>query len=124
MSWFDYKASQVLEHEDYSFAALLMAAMRRADNDNLSKLKEAWPELWQELSERYRLPGGYIGQEAQAHTRLRCTACGWNGELGVLYPTRFGCPECHRKGPTLRWELVISSSTPGERMNGGEEEGV
>jgi hypothetical protein len=121
MTWFDYRASQELEREDYSFAALIMAAMRRADNDNATKLREAWPALWEELDERYHAPGGYIGQECEGHTRLHCMACGWKGEFGVAYPTRFGCPQCRQHGSSLRYELVVSPSGSEERMNGGQE---
>jgi hypothetical protein len=48
---------------DPPFSALIMAAMRRADTDNLHKLKLAFPEIWSELDERYWTPGGLIASE-------------------------------------------------------------
>ncbi len=45
------------------FYALIQAAMRTADTDNLEKLKEAWPEVWRELQDRYNAPDGYLPGE-------------------------------------------------------------
>jgi len=42
------------------FYALIMAAMRGADTDNLDKLRAAFPEVYRELRERYNAPGGQI----------------------------------------------------------------
>ena len=58
MSRYDYQRSQKLQAEP--FYALLMAAMRRADTDNLRKLQTAWPRVWQELQKRHRALGGYL----------------------------------------------------------------
>jgi len=63
VSYHEYKASQKLEMEDVPFYAIIMAAMRRADDNNLDKLKQAWPEIWDELFARYHAPGGKIGEE-------------------------------------------------------------
>ena len=52
-----------LEAEDISFYALIQAAMRRADTINLEMLKGCWPEVWEELLERYNTPGGYLKEE-------------------------------------------------------------
>jgi hypothetical protein len=60
MSLFDYRVSQQLEMQDVPFYALIMAAMRRADTDNVERLRHAWPEVWAELSARYHAPGGVI----------------------------------------------------------------
>lgn len=63
MSLFDYKASQQIAAEDYPFYALIMAAMRKADSTNERKLREAWPEVWEELFTRYNAPGGLLPEE-------------------------------------------------------------
>jgi len=49
--------------EDTPFYALIQAAMRRADTNNLEMLKDCWPEVWKELQERYDTPGGYLKEE-------------------------------------------------------------
>lgn len=64
MSYFDYQASHQLDIDDVPFYALIMAAMRRADTDNLEKLKEAFPETWVELDARYHAPGGRLPNES------------------------------------------------------------
>lgn len=63
MSLYDYKRSMTLG--DVPFYALIMAAMRRADTQNLAKLKDAWPLVWQELDQRYHAPGGYLPREME-----------------------------------------------------------
>ncbi len=63
MSLHSYNVSRDLMKGDPPFSALIMAAMRRADTDNLHKLKLAFPEIWSELDERYWTPGGLIASE-------------------------------------------------------------
>jgi hypothetical protein len=58
MSLYDYKTSQKIAAEDYLFYALIMAAMRQADTNNVIKLKSAFPDTWAELERRYHAPGG------------------------------------------------------------------
>lgn len=60
MSLFDYQESLKIAKEDYSFYALIMAAMRRADDENLPKLQTAFPQQWIELQARYHAPGGVL----------------------------------------------------------------
>lgn len=38
----------------------LRAAMLKADSTNLPKLKDVWPDVWEELSVRYNAPGGLL----------------------------------------------------------------
>jgi hypothetical protein len=57
MSLYDYRESQGIHG---SFYALIMAAMRKADTNNLRLLKAAFPEVWDELSKRYNARGGMI----------------------------------------------------------------
>lgn len=66
MSLYDYRASQRIEVADYSFYALIMAAMRQADTHNSAKLERAFPEIRAELVARYNAPGGLIGDEVEA----------------------------------------------------------
>jgi len=63
MSLFDYKQSLVLGVGDPSFGALVMAAMRKADSRNSEALRKAFPELWDELAQRYDAPGGVLDED-------------------------------------------------------------
>ena len=60
MSRFDYEASKKIMIEDPPFYGLIMAAMRKADFNNLFSLTSAFPEVWDELQERYNAPGGIL----------------------------------------------------------------
>jgi len=40
-----------------------MAAMRQADSDNMSKLRLMWPELYDEMLQRYNAPGGILVED-------------------------------------------------------------
>lgn len=59
---YDYIKSQKLTDEP--FYALIMAAMRGADDVNLAKLKAAFPDVWEELHARYHAPGGKLPSDA------------------------------------------------------------
>ena len=63
MSLYDYRQSQKIAAEDHPFYALIMAAMRKADTDNIAKLQRAFPEVWSELFQRYHAPGGLLPHE-------------------------------------------------------------
>lgn len=63
MSFYDYRASEKLAALDTPFYALIMAAARRADTDNLELLERAWPDTIAELRERYNAPGGFLPGE-------------------------------------------------------------
>lgn len=65
MSLYDYQVSQKLT--DPPFYALIMAAMRKADDVNAAKLRYAWPEVWHELESRYHAPGGLLAGEEVEH---------------------------------------------------------
>ena len=60
MSLYDYRKSLKLGMDNTPFYALIMAAMIRADSNNLSKLCAAFPEVWAELKARYNAPGGVV----------------------------------------------------------------
>lgn len=63
MSLHAYKVSQEISKENPPFSALIMAAMRKADTQNAVKLRLAFPEIYDELEERYWTPGGLIASE-------------------------------------------------------------
>lgn len=63
MSHFDYQASKNLLREDPPFAALIMAAMRKADSPNAARLEFAFPRIARELQDRYDAPGGLLPEE-------------------------------------------------------------
>jgi hypothetical protein len=65
MSRRDYLNSQELSKNSKSFASLIMAALRRADSTNAKLLRTAWPEICDELQERYNTPGGYTKKELE-----------------------------------------------------------
>jgi len=60
MSLYDYNVSREIESKGYPFYALLMAAIRQADSDNLVKLRDAFPEVFRELNLRYNAGGGIL----------------------------------------------------------------
>jgi hypothetical protein len=45
------------------FYTLIMAAMREADADNMEALQAAFPDVWDELHQRYNSPGGKLEGE-------------------------------------------------------------
>jgi hypothetical protein len=81
MSLHEYEVSLNISARDYPFYALIMAAFRKADSDNLGKLRCAFPLTWNEFIERYNAPGGLLEGE------LPKTPCpdtsGWLEDEGV-----------------------------------------
>jgi len=65
MSLYDYKIGLEIAAQDYPFYSLIQAAMRQADTENLGRLKQAWPNIWEELKARYNAPGGLLLGEAK-----------------------------------------------------------
>lgn len=63
MSRYGYEFSQKPDLAVGPFDGLIMAAMRRADTDNLERLKLAFPDLWVEFQARYWAPGGLLPGE-------------------------------------------------------------
>ena len=43
-----------------AFYSLIQAAMRIADEENLQKLQQGWPEVWTNLANRHNAPGGIL----------------------------------------------------------------
>lgn len=65
MSLYDYRKSLEIgagkeTDGDPPFAALIMAAMRKADGDNIVILKVAFHDIWAELQARYHAPDGRL----------------------------------------------------------------
>lgn len=73
MSLHGYHYSLKLAEKDPPFEALIMAAMRKADSDNILRLRAAFPRIWREIQERYNAPGGIIESDgiADHETALR-----------------------------------------------------
>lgn len=63
MGLHEYQQSIELGKLDPPFYALIMAAMRKADTDNMAALERAFPAVAVELRLRYNAPGGLIGRE-------------------------------------------------------------
>jgi len=70
MSFHEYAVAARLFREDVPFYALIMAAMSKstcgrptADPDNAYKLRTMFPDVWDELHERDRTPGGRLKNE-------------------------------------------------------------
>ncbi|MCB0072521.1 MAG: hypothetical protein KDE20_13725 [Caldilineaceae bacterium] len=60
MSHYDYIKSQEIGARDFPFYALIMAAIRQADANNLQKLRAMWPNVVDEFAARYTAPGGVL----------------------------------------------------------------
>lgn len=65
MSKRDYEISRDLAAMDPPFYAIVMAAMRKADDTNMRKLAREWPGVYTELQQRYDAPGGYLPGETR-----------------------------------------------------------
>jgi hypothetical protein len=65
MSLHSYVISLALSRVDRPFSAYIMAAMRKADSDNLAKLRSVFPEVWDELDARYNAPLGFLPDEGE-----------------------------------------------------------
>lgn len=63
MSFHEYDMSRKIQCEDYPFYALIMAAMRQADDHNIEILKQGFPAIWMELKMRYTSPAGRLSDE-------------------------------------------------------------
>jgi len=65
MSLHNYQESQTLR--THYFETLIMAAIFRADTDNLALLEAAWPHIVAEVRERYTSPGALLASERHAY---------------------------------------------------------
>jgi hypothetical protein len=92
-------ARKALSH-DPPFYALIMAAMSKADDDNLCRLREQWPQVWEELNTRYWSPGGLVpGEEGFRYTEWRGIGnpdCDHDWQDDLDYGRRI-CRTCRRE---------------------------
>jgi len=63
MSFYDYQISQTISDQQYPFYALIMAAMCQANTGNLARLCKVFPDIYDELIERYKAPGDMLPEE-------------------------------------------------------------
>lgn len=63
MSYHEYIWGREISTKDYPFYALIQAAMRQADTNNLEKLKSLFPGTFKELQIRYNSPKGLLPDE-------------------------------------------------------------
>lgn len=59
----DYEISKHLAVKDLPFNALIAAAVRKADTDNLMRLESVFPKLVGDLKRRYNAPGGMLPED-------------------------------------------------------------
>ncbi len=64
MSYYDYIEGREIASQGRSFYGLIQAAMRQADTDNTEKLRSMFPEVHEELTQRYNAPGGILEGES------------------------------------------------------------
>ena len=65
MSLHEYQQSTEIAQEDRPFYALIMAAMRQADSDNMLLLRTVFPDTWMEFNNRYHSVGGIIPSDGE-----------------------------------------------------------
>lgn len=65
MSLHEYDVGRQLEAQDAPFYALIQAAMRRADSDNLVALQQAFPATFGELQARHDAPGRLLPDDPE-----------------------------------------------------------
>ena len=74
MGYYDYKTGQEISAQDYPFYALIQAAMRQADTDNLFKLKTQWLGVWEDFKARYNAPSGKLpSDDVLPHPNYECS---------------------------------------------------
>jgi hypothetical protein len=65
MSFHEFLAGKEVMLSDFPFYGLVQAAMRQADDTNLTLLRTAFPAVWAELQARYNAPGGVLPEDGQ-----------------------------------------------------------
>lgn len=69
MSLYDYQASRSISATDPPFYALIMAAIRKADTQNMARLRSVFPDTYAEFEQRYNAPGGMLPNDPEAVVR-------------------------------------------------------
>ncbi len=71
MSLADFRAASAFQGCDLTFNAFIMSAMRKAQGEDLDKLKEAWPAIYAELDARMRTNKGVLPSDvSEPQTRF------------------------------------------------------
>lgn len=71
MSLFDYRQSIDLSADDPTFAALVMALIRKADTFNRQLIDQCWPDISAEMEARYHAREGLLpGETAPEELRV------------------------------------------------------
>lgn len=71
MSLYDYQKSKEISKLDPPFAAIIMAALRKADDENTIKLRVLWPDICEEMMHRFNAPGGVLKEDMKNEDRIR-----------------------------------------------------
>jgi hypothetical protein len=66
MSLYNYSKVKPTLEADPPFYTLIMAAMDRADTFNLAKLRQVFPEIYEEYEARHNAPRGLLPGERDA----------------------------------------------------------
>jgi hypothetical protein len=69
MSYDEYVEGMATAADIITFNALIYAAMRKADVENLEILKYCWPSIWAEYVIRQDLPNGVLEAEKEGRRR-------------------------------------------------------
>ena len=86
MGLHEYLVSQKIEREDYPFYSLVMALARKADTDNLEKLKVAFPKTVKELERRYYAGAGILPEDLTRRARYLSGTRYIEGRMGTFGP--------------------------------------
>ncbi len=70
MSLHAYHVNRAIMVNDPPFYALIMAAMSKADTDNLIKLQTVFQDTWLELQARYEAPMGIIPADGEVDKKV------------------------------------------------------
>lgn len=92
MSLYDYEVSKQLAAMDVPFYGLIMAAMRRADTNNLNALRAFWPAVWDELQARYKAPGGALNDAEMEYVLAQLNEVEVAEDSGEPAPVRTFAP--------------------------------
>jgi hypothetical protein len=65
VSLYDYNTSRTIGRANPSSAALIMAALRKADTDNAALLRRTFPDICAEAQARYDAPGGILPSDPE-----------------------------------------------------------
>ena len=82
MSHYDYQMGLEISAKDYPFYAIVQAAIRQADSVNLEKLRQAFPQVWEELQARYNAPGGVLPSDEIEDLHIRISEVPAPGHKG------------------------------------------